>query len=236
MHSMAGFGWRVLVYAGLVDERGPYVTLPRGRHRLSRDDVRASQRGRILLAMAESVADNGYVHTSVADVLRRSRVSRETFYQHFTDKQDCFLTVLDRSALLLERFLEEIVRDEPAWPRFEAAMEVYLATLSAEPAIARVFFLESYAAGPEAQRKRFAVQERFVAAVSGNFAADPAWQRLPDPGFAARMLVAAISSLVASALAGGRGAELPALHGPVMRLLRDLAGGAAGPARSAGSG
>ena len=187
--------------------------------------------------MAESVAEKGYASTSVADVLRLSRVSRETFYQHFTGKLDCFLTVLDQSALLLERFVEqELSGDEPPWPRFERALEVYLATLAAEPAIARVFFLESYAAGPEAQRKRFAVQERFVAAVSGNFAADPAWQRLPDPGFAARMLVAAISSLVASALAGGRGAELPALHGPVMRLLRDLAGGAAGPARSAGSG
>jgi AcrR family transcriptional regulator len=191
----------------------------------------------MLLAMAESVAEKGYASTSVADVLRLSRVSRETFYQHFTGKLDCFLTVLDQSALLLERFVEqELSGDEPPWPRFERALEVYLATLAAEPAIARVFFLESYAAGPEAQRKRFGVQERFVAAVSDNFAADPAWQRLPDPGFAARMLVAAISSLVASALAGGRGAELPALHGPVMRLLRDLAGGAAGPARSAGSG
>lgn len=187
--------------------------------------------------MAESVAEKGYAPTSVADVLRRSRVSRETFYQHFTGKQDCFLTVLDQSGLLLQRFVEEeLSGDEPPWPRFERAMEVYLATLAAEPAIARVFFLESYAAGPQAQRTRFAVQERFVAAVTGNFAGDPAWRRLPDPEFAARMLVGAVSSLVASALAGGRDAELPALHGPVTRLLRGLAGGAAGPARSAASG
>lgn len=191
----------------------------------------------MLLAMAESVAEKGYVHTSVADVLRRGRVSRETFYQHFTGKQDCFCTVLDQCALLMERFFEEEMSgDEPPWPRFEHALEIYLSTLAAEPAIARVFFLESYAAGPEAQEKRFAVQERFVSAVTDNFAGDPAWRRLPDPGFAARMLVGAVSSLVASALVHGRDEELPALREPVTRLLRGLAGGEAGPARSAASG
>lgn len=220
-----------------MDERGPYATLPRGRHRLSRDDVRASQRGRMLLAMAESVADKGYAHTSVAEVLKRSRVSRETFYQHFTDKQDCFLTVLDQSALLMERFFEEeLSGDDPPWPRFERAMEGYLATLAAEPAIARVFFLESYAAGPEAQRRRFAVQERFVSVVMDNFADDPAWQRLPEPAFVARILVGGVSSMVASALVHERAAELPALREPLVRLLRGLSGDAAGPARSAESG
>lgn len=218
-----------------MDESGPYATLPRGRHRLSRDDVRASQRGRLLLAMAESVAEKGYVGTSVAEVLRRSRVSRETFYQHFSDKQHCFLTVLDQSALLMERFFAEgLAGDEPPWPRFERALEIYLTTLADEPAIARVFFLESYAAGPEAQRKRFAVQERFVAAVTDNFAGDPSWCRLPDPGFAARMLVGAVSSLVAAALVRGRAEEIRALREPLTRLLRGLAGGEAGPARSAG--
>jgi TetR/AcrR family transcriptional regulator len=147
------------------------------------------------------------------------------------------LTVLDQSALLLERFVEEgLTGDEPPWPRFERALEIYLATLADEPAIARVFFLESHAAGPEAQRKRFAVQERFVAAVTDNFAGDPAWRRLPDPEFAARMLVGAISSLVASALAHGRDADLPALRDPVTRLLRGLAAGEADPARSAAPG
>jgi AcrR family transcriptional regulator len=188
----------------------------------------------MLLAMAESVADKGYVHTSVAEVLKRGRVSRETFYQHFTGKQDCFLTVLDQSALLMERFFEEgLSGDEPPWPRFERALEIYLATLAAEPAIARVFFLESYAAGPEAQRRRFAVQERFVSVVTDNFAGDPAWRRLPDPVFAARMMVGAVSSMVASALVHGRADELPALHEPLMRLLRAVFGDEAGPARSA---
>jgi AcrR family transcriptional regulator len=191
----------------------------------------------MLLAMAESVAEKGYAQTSVADVLKRSRVSRETFYQHFSGKQDCFLTVLDRSSLVLERFFEEeLSRDEGAWSCFDHALEIYLGTLAAEPTFARVFFLESYAAGPEAQRKRFAVQERFVQSLLDNFADDPAWKRLPDPGFAARMMVGAVSQLVASELVHGRDRELPTLREPVMRLLRGLVGDGADPARSAASG
>ena len=219
-----------------MDERGSYATLPRGRHRLSREDVRASQRGRLLLAMAESVGEKGYVRTSVADVLKRGRVSRETFYQYFSDKEQCFLTVLDQSALLLERFFEEeLSGDAPPLERFERALEIYLTTLAGEAPVARVFFLESYAAGHEAQRKRFDVQERFVEGVAGCFAGDPAWQRLPDPAFAARMLVGGVSSMVAAALVGERPGDLPALRGPIMDFLRGLLGGAAGPARSSAS-
>lgn len=219
-----------------MDEAGPYATLPRGRHRLSREDVRASQRGRLLLAMAEAVGEKGYPRTSVADVLKRSRVSRETFYQHFTDKEQCFLNVLDQSALLLERFFDqELSGGDRPLARFERALEIYLNTLAGEPSFARVFFLESYAAGEMAQRKRFAVQERFVQGVTDNFRDAPAWQRLPDPEFAGRMLVGAISSLVAGALVRGEVAELATLREPVMDLLRSLFGGEADPARSAGS-
>jgi AcrR family transcriptional regulator len=188
----------------------------------------------MLQAMAESVAEKGYAQTSVADVLKRSRVSRETFYQHFSGKQDCFLTVLDRSAGVLERFFEEeLAREEGPWSCFDRALEIYLGTLAAEPAFARVFFLESFAAGPEAQRKRFAVQERFVQFLIDNFADDPAWQRLPDPEFAARMMVGAVSQLVAAELVHGRDGELPTLREPMMRLLVGLVGGEADPARSA---
>src|SRR5436190_446605 len=65
--------------------------LPRGRHRLTREEVTASQRGRMLEAMALAVRDKGYTGTAVADVVAGAGVSRETFYQHFADKEDCFL-------------------------------------------------------------------------------------------------------------------------------------------------
>ena len=50
--------------------------LPRGRHHLSREEVQASQRQRMLLAIAAAMADKGYAGTSVADVIKRAGVSR----------------------------------------------------------------------------------------------------------------------------------------------------------------
>src|SRR5215218_10272373 len=53
-------------------------TLPRGPHQLAREVVAASQRGRMIEAMAEAVAEKGYPATTVADVVSRAGVSRKT--------------------------------------------------------------------------------------------------------------------------------------------------------------
>lgn len=204
-----------------------YDVLPRGRHRLTRAQVHESQRGRMLLGIAEAVAAKGYPRATVADVLRHARVSRETFYQHFQDKEGCFLAVIEQCAELLAGIVDgELAGLREATPlaRFDRAVRVYLDTLAAEPTLTNVFFLDSFAAGPRARQARFAAQERFVAAVARNFADDPAWRALPDPEFACRALVGAISSLVASSVARGDTADLPSLAEPVLALLRAAEG------------
>src|SRR5207248_674090 len=76
---------------------GGAQTLPRGPHKLSREAVVRSQRARLIRAMAEAMAERGYANTSVADVLGRARVSRETFYQQFSSKQDCFIAAYEEA-------------------------------------------------------------------------------------------------------------------------------------------
>lgn len=72
--------------------------LPRGPHALTRAQVTSSQRGRLLVAMAELVGRHGYAETSVANVLELAGVSRRAFYQHFDNKQACFLATYDAIA------------------------------------------------------------------------------------------------------------------------------------------
>ena len=60
--------------------------LPRGRHGLSREEVAAQQRTRILAATVDVVAELGYPETRVVDVIKRAGVSRKTFYELFDDK------------------------------------------------------------------------------------------------------------------------------------------------------
>src|SRR3954449_6066659 len=72
--------------------------LPRGRHALPAEEVRASQRERLLAAMLESVGEHGYAATTVPAVVAGARVSRNAFYELFDDKTDCFLALCDELA------------------------------------------------------------------------------------------------------------------------------------------
>ena len=130
----------------------PVQRLPRGRHGLSRDEVESSQRLRMLVAMADAMMDKGYVGTSVADVIKRAGVSRETFYQQFSSKADCFSATFDAAADAvlgaiaadLRVDLAELGSDghtDPAtrYARFVQAFTAYLEALAAHPAYARLF-------------------------------------------------------------------------------------------------
>src|SRR4051812_8489731 len=137
--------------------------LPRGPHRLAREVIVASQRGRLLTAVTEAVAEKGYGAVSVADVIARAGVSRKTFYVHFRDKLDCFLAAYDVGVEVLlatVRAAGEGETDPVAVAR--ARTREYLRTLAAEPDFARTFLLEVSAAGPEALERRREVHRQFA--------------------------------------------------------------------------
>jgi TetR/AcrR family transcriptional regulator len=188
-----------------------YEPLPPGRHGLSRAHVHDSQRVRLLLGMAEAITEKGYSHATVADVLKRARISRDTFYQHFSGKEDCFLAVLDESARLLASTLSSDTgtATEPVLDRLERMLTTYFTTLADQEALARVFFVESYAAGVAAQHKRLEVQERFVDLMVSAFEDSPEWQAFPDAQFTCRIVVGGISSLVSAAIIRGETDRLP---------------------------
>ena len=113
--------------------------LPSGRHRLTREVVAASQHGRLIEAMVHAVADKGYGPTTVADVVERAAVSRKTFYEHFGDKEACFLAAYDVGVeYVLGRLGEaaEPLRDAGWRERVRSDIETYLTCWGASPAFA----------------------------------------------------------------------------------------------------
>jgi AcrR family transcriptional regulator len=72
--------------------------LPRGTHGLDRSLVAASQRTRLLEAVGRAVADKGYSATTIEHIVRDAGVSKKTFYEHFTDKLDCFLAAYEAAS------------------------------------------------------------------------------------------------------------------------------------------
>jgi AcrR family transcriptional regulator len=197
--------------------------LPRGPHGLERDVVLASQRGRMLGAMADAVATKGYAATTVADVVAGAGVSRKTFYEHFRDKEECFLAAFDTG---VDRLLAAIVgataaADDDTWTGLmRARVRAYLDTLAARPAFARTFLIEVFAAGPRALERRAEVLRRFA-----NLFRDlheearrqfPQLTPVPDPIYVAA--VGAINELVSDLLREGRADELPQLEDTLLYL------------------
>ncbi|TDC92956.1 TetR/AcrR family transcriptional regulator [Actinomadura sp. 7K507] len=195
-----------------------FTSLPRGRHHLTREQVAASQRDRLLQGMTQAVGEKGYARTSVADVLKRAHVSRETFYEHFADKQACFLAAYEATAARFMGVVNDALaaRDQPLMLRLEEALRAYLRELAADGGAARTFLLEIYAAGPAGTSLRYAVQRGFVEIVGGLLAEDERFRSLPDPQFACRMLVGGVASLVTGKVAMGQHAALPKLCAPIL--------------------
>ncbi len=208
--------------------------LPRGRHGIPRETVVSTQRDRILTGMADAMADNGYVGTSVAAVLKRAGVSRETFYEQFRSKEDCFEAAYEQAVELLLARIQESLRppgrsETPgsARPPIGALLDAYLDGLAAEPAYARLFLVEVYAAGPKAIARRAELQESFISLVARILDA-----RTEQQHFACRTLVAALSALVTTHIAADDPDGLRALRDPMLELVErsgDLFGAATAP-------
>jgi AcrR family transcriptional regulator len=211
----------------------PAARLPSGRHGLPREAVAASQRGRLLDAMAQVVAEKGYAATTVADVVERAGVSRRTFYEQFADKEACFLAAYDVGlAVVLDRIrgAVETATGPAGWrERARAGVEAFLALLASEPAFARALQVEILTAGPSALERRDGMLVVF-AGIWRNVheaarAEEPALPALPDELFT--VLTAGLEELIRGCVRTRGTAALPELAEPILRTVFAVFG--AGP-------
>jgi AcrR family transcriptional regulator len=194
------------------------AALGEGPARLSSDDVAASQRRRMLAAMVSAVAEKGYVAVAVADVTKRARVSRATFYEQFEDKADCFVAAV-RACVdqLVGRINDRAHQRLEPRPRLHAVLDAYLGGLAAFPEGARVCLVEMYAAGPRAVDARREAQldfARFIRTVHTDMAEAGEPVR-PLSDFDMELVVGAIGSLATNRVASGETARLPELLEPI---------------------
>jgi AcrR family transcriptional regulator len=213
--------------------------LPRGRHKLSAETVRTSQRERLVRAMLECVARDGYEATTVPQVVAAARVSRNAFYEFFADKTDCFIAVCDQAATEL---LGELVglTSEPDW--LQATIKGtarYLTWWQEHPAFSHAYFLSLPVAGERALAQR----ERGYQLFRAMFEDLGRRARAEQPGLPPlapvipRVLVLAITELVAEEVRAGRVDRLTALAADVAELaIRLLADDATARRALAGAG
>jgi AcrR family transcriptional regulator len=185
---------------------------PSGPRRLPGDLVRAIQRERLLAGMLRAVSEHSYRSTNVQDVIERAGVSRPTFYEHFSNKDDCFLAAYDTCAeRLRDQIAEAAAEGGNVWrDRLRGGFGALLSFAAAEPEAARMVIVEARAATPDAAHRRIALLDYFAGCI------DTKVRELLPAGTAhspitASGVVGGVESLLYARLNKGQMDDLPAL-------------------------
>lgn len=188
--------------------------LPSGRHRIPRGEVVRNQRARIMAATVDVVATHGYELAVVERIASRAGVSRRTFYEQFSGKEDACICTYEAEARLLQRRVSRAGRGAVGLDgAVSAGLEVVLGTFGADPALARLLTVEVLTAGPALLARR----DRRMRAFAGQLEA--AARRRSGGALsplAAQGLVGAIYELVYQRVVAGATDVLPALHADLL--------------------
>lgn len=188
-------------------------------------------RERLVCGMNAAVAEKGYGPTTIADVVRLARVSKRTFYEHFDDKQDCFLAAYDTASahvLGAMRAASAAAAGAPWSERVERVVVAYLEAMAAQPELTRTFLIEILGAGPRALAHRRETMERFADQMVVFCAElrhdEPALR--PVSHALATAVVGGVNELVLGAAEHGRAGELLThLREPAVELVRAVLAG-----------
>lgn len=122
------------------------------------------KRRRMIDAIAELSAEQGYEATKIADIVRRAGVARKTLYDNFDGKEDLFFAAFDFHLNETRRAVEEAcAATGGAWPqRIESGLAAFLRCVEERPAAARMCMIESLSATPAASVRYDAALRQFV--------------------------------------------------------------------------
>jgi AcrR family transcriptional regulator len=184
------------------------------RERLPRAHVAAVQRARIMAAAAETVAEVGYARTAVSHVVGRARVSRKTFYDVFSDREDCFLAVFGDCLERARASVDAACAAETTWNgAVRAGLARLLELLDAEPVLARICIVEALAAGERVLARRAIALATAAAAIDRGREHAPAG--LQPPPLTAQTLAGGVLSVLHAHITSGPEASAAELLAPL---------------------
>jgi AcrR family transcriptional regulator len=183
-----------------------------------------SYRARLTGGLAAAIAEKGYAAATIADVVAHARVSKRTFYEHFPDKEACFLALYSQTTdALLELIGAEVAGAGGGWAeRLATAARAYFDRVAAEPALIRTGLIEIQAAGPAARALRRDVQRRYadmLRALSDEAAAEDPSVRPLSPVLATAV-VGGIDELMLEAVEAGQEQRMGELADAAIELIR----------------
>jgi AcrR family transcriptional regulator len=174
----------------------------------------AAQRGRILQAMAEVVAERGFAGASTELVRARARVSRRTFEGLFASREECLAAVFDLGRRRTAELVIEAFAGAESWQEaLRTMLASLLVMLDSEPVLARVWLVESLAAGPWALEYRERSIRGLQNLIVSNWPVSEGWR---EPPLAAEGLIASVLGIMHTHIVTGKPEPLIELLGPLM--------------------
>jgi len=189
-------------------------------------DNQNEHRRRLLDAMADAVAHKGYADTTIADLAAGARVSRRTFYEHFSSKEECLIALYEaasRQALGVLRGAIDPAHDPLT--QAEHALRAYLATMASNPVLLKTLFIAILGLGNAGLQARRRVNQHLADLILELINRPGEKKRKPLPPALAMSIVGGINELVLEMIEQDRIGELTSLTDTTALFVRAVVDG-----------
>jgi AcrR family transcriptional regulator len=185
--------------------------------RAARGTVPEIQRTRMIAAALDALAELGYARMTVQHVISRARVSRKTFYDVFSDKEDCFLAAFQQTIEEARRHATAAYHAQPCWrDGVRSGLAVLLEMIDEEPGLARVCVVEALAGGERVLECRAEALDELSRALDRGRAVTANHN---PPSLTGEALAGAILAVLHARLVEQRPEPFRTLLGPLMSLI-----------------
>jgi AcrR family transcriptional regulator len=221
---------------------GKVVVVPAAREEHS-DRLADIQRSRLITGAIGAIERHGYAQTTVAHITARASVSRRTFYELFSSREECLIAMFANLVELIAVDVRAAELEHLPWrQRVRGGLSAILAFFDREPALARVCVVQALRGGPQVLELRERVLAGLAAVVDEGRAEGPRGKE--HTPMTAEGLVGAAFAIVYARLLREERAPLTGLLGELMAMIalpylgpaaarRELARPAPAPARRA---
>ena len=111
----------------------------------------------------EVMVEHGYADTTVAKICDHAKMSRATFYSHFSGLKPALLALHDRVGQNVFEHVEALYEGiEDPFERLQVGVAGFMEIIAANPGKARVIFREIRSAGPSYEQHREEQIDRYV--------------------------------------------------------------------------
>jgi AcrR family transcriptional regulator len=127
------------------------------------DEDKSNFRQRLLDALEEGIAEDGYPRTTVADIVRRARTSRRTFYEHFDSREACFVALLTEANAEQVRQISSAVDAKAPWKsQVRQAIEAWISSAESRSSLMLSWIRDVPSLGDAARGLQRDAMENFV--------------------------------------------------------------------------